>query len=38
LKSFQSIEDWIRQCKTIVSPDVDIFLIGNKNDIGEEER
>ena len=35
-KSFNSIEEWIRQCKTLCSPDTKFFLIGNKNDVDEE--
>jgi GTPase SAR1 family protein len=38
LKSFESVEDWIRQCKTILSPNINLFLIGNKIDLQEEER
>ena len=36
-KSFDSIEEWIRQCKTLCSPETKFFLIGNKNDIDEEQ-
>ena len=35
-KSFSSIEEWIRQCKTLCSPDTKFFLIGNKNDVEDE--
>jgi small GTP-binding protein len=35
-KSFKSIEEWIRQCKTLCSPDTKFFLIGNKNDVEDE--
>jgi len=34
-KSFLSIEEWIRQCRTLCSPDIRLFLIGNKNDVSE---
>ena len=36
-KSFKSIEEWIRQCKTLCSPDTKFFLIGNKNDVDDEQ-
>ena len=36
-KSFKSIEEWIRQCKTLCSPDTKFFLIGNKNDVEKEK-
>ena len=36
-KSFTSIDEWIRQCKTLCSPDTKIILVGNKNDVGEDE-
>ena len=35
-KSFKSIEEWIRQCKTLCSPDTKFFLIGNKNDVEDD--
>ena len=35
-KSFNSIEEWIRQFKTFCSPDTKFFLIGNKNDVEDE--
>ena len=34
-KSFDSIDEWVRQCKTTCSPDTKFFLIGNKADITE---
>ena len=34
-KSFASIDEWIRQCKTLCTPDTKFFLIGNKNDVTE---
>ena len=36
-KSFASIDEWIRQCKNLCSPDTRFFLIGNKNDVEEEK-
>ena len=36
-KSFDSIEEWIRQCKTLCSPDTKFFLIANKNDVDQEQ-
>jgi small GTP-binding protein len=36
-KSFDSIEEWIRQCKTLCSPDTKFFLIGNKSDVEDEK-
>ena len=36
-KSFSSIDEWIRQCKSLCSPDTRFFLIGNKNDVEEEK-
>ena len=35
-KSFNSIDEWVRQCKTSCSPDTKFFLIGNKADLIEE--
>ena len=32
-KSFSSIDEWIRQCKSLCSPETKFFLIGNKNDV-----
>ena len=32
INSFNSIENWIKQLKTFSSPDIKIFLIGNKCD------
>ena len=34
-KSFDDIEKWIKELRTNCSPDVKIFLIGNKNDLEE---
>ena len=34
-KSFTSIEEWIRQCKNLCSPDTKFILIGNKNDVDD---
>ena len=36
-KSFTSIDEWIRQCRSLCSPDTKFFLIGNKNDIDREK-
>ena len=36
-KSFSSIDEWIRQCRSLCSPDTRFFLIGNKNDVDEEK-
>ena len=36
--SFDSIDEWIRQCKTECSPETKFFLVGNKMYINEEER
>jgi len=35
-KTFNSIEDWLKELRSIASPDIKIFLIGNKVD--KEER
>ena len=36
-KSFNSIEEWIRQCKTLCSPDTKFFLIGNNSDVDDDK-
>ena len=36
-RSFDYIEEWIRQCRSLCSPDTKFFLIGNKNDVEEEK-
>ena len=36
-KSFASIDEWIRQCRSLCSPDTKFFLIGNKNDIEQDK-
>ena len=36
-KSFSSIDEWIRQCRSLCSPETRFFLIGNKNDVDEEK-
>ena len=36
-KSFSSIEEWIRQCKTLCTPETKFFLIGNKSDVDEDQ-
>lgn len=33
--SFESIDEWVRQCKTNCTPETKFFLIGNKADITE---
>ena len=35
-KTFNSIEEWIRQCRSLCAPDTRFFLIGNKNDVEED--
>ena len=35
--SFNSIEEWIRQCKSLCSPETKFFLIGNKNDVDDDQ-
>ena len=35
-KYFSSIDEWIRQCRSLCSPDTKFFLIGNKNDVEED--
>ena len=35
-KTFNSIEEWIRQCRSLCAPDTRFFLIGNKNDVDED--
>ena len=34
-KSFEDIEKWVKELRTNCSPDIKIFLIGNKNDLEE---
>ena len=34
-KSFDDIEKWVKELRTNCSPDIKIFLIGNKNDLEE---
>ena len=36
-KTFTSIDEWIRQCKSLCSPDTKFFLIGNKNDVESDK-
>jgi len=36
-KTFTSIDEWIRQCKSLCAPDTKFFLIGNKNDVEQEK-
>ena len=35
--SFNSIDEWIRQCKTSCSPETKFFLIGNKVDVDADQ-
>ena len=37
LKTFNSLEEWIRQCKTLCSPETKLVLIGNKADVNNEK-
>ena len=37
LKSFNSIDEWIRQCKNLCSPETKFVLIGNKSDVSDEK-
>ena len=37
LKTFNSLEEWIRQCKTLCSPETKLVLIGNKADVDNEK-
>ena len=36
-KSFDSIEEWVRQCRALCSPDTKFFLIGNKSDVDDDQ-
>jgi Ras-related protein Rab-1A len=36
-KSFQNIPEWIRQCRENSEPNIKLILIGNKNDLDEDE-
>ena len=36
--SFNSINEWINQCRTLGNPDIDIMLIGNKSDLEGERK
>ena len=35
LKSFNSVDEWIRQCKNLCSPETKFDLIGNKADVDD---
>ena len=35
-KSFNSVEDWLKQLKNQSSPDCKVFLIGNKIDLEDQ--
>ena len=37
LKTFNSVDEWIRQCKTLCSPETKFILIGNKADVEDEK-
>ena len=37
-ESFISLNDWVKQIKTYSSPDIKIFIIGNKNDLDNERK
>ena len=37
INSFNSIEEWTRQCKNECSPETKFILIGNKADLGPEK-
>ena len=37
LKSFNSVDEWIRQCKNLCSPETKFVLIGNKADVDDEK-
>ena len=37
LKTFNSVDEWIRQCKTLCSPETKFVLIGNKSDVEDEK-
>ena len=34
-KSFESIDEWVRECRTNCSPNTRFILIGNKKDLGK---
>ncbi|CAM9738752.1 unnamed protein product, partial [Scytosiphon promiscuus] len=38
LKSFRNVSNWMRQIELNASPDVNITLVGNKCDVGDDER
>lgn len=37
-KSFKNVSNWMRQIELNASPDVNITLVGNKCDVGDDER
>ena len=37
INSFNSIEEWVRQCRNECSPETKFILIGNKNDLEKEK-
>lgn len=38
IKSFKNVSNWMRQIELNASPDVNITLVGNKCDVGDDER
>lgn len=37
-KTFKNVSNWLRQIELNASPDVNITLVGNKCDVGDDER
>ena len=37
MKSFDSLDEWIRQCKSLCSPETKFVLIGNKADVDDSQ-
>eukprot|EP00340_Litonotus_pictus_P007210 CAMPEP_0170524204 /NCGR_PEP_ID=MMETSP0209-20121228/9615_1 /TAXON_ID=665100 ORGANISM="Litonotus pictus, Strain P1" /NCGR_SAMPLE_ID=MMETSP0209 /ASSEMBLY_ACC=CAM_ASM_000301 /LENGTH=199 /DNA_ID=CAMNT_0010812731 /DNA_START=564 /DNA_END=1159 /DNA_ORIENTATION=- len=35
LESFQEVDSWMKDLKTFSSPDIKVFVLGNKSDLGE---
>ena len=38
MKSFNDVGTWVKQLKAYSSPDVKMFLVGNKNDLVNERK
>lgn len=38
MKSFNNVDIWVKQLKAYASPDVKMFLVGNKNDLENERK